>query len=250
MKYAIISDIHANPIALEKVLADVESCGAEQIICAGDVVGYGPDLAGVIRILREREIPTVMGNHDAAVAGLRDTRDMIGSAKHGVDRHRQELSLDDLNWLKSLPYVYEGDGFAVAHANFKNPEGMGYIQDKMDARDSLTRREEEILFVGHTHAPAVFTLGFVSDPYFPDCWQDDHEGVLEMKQNHRYLVNAGSVGYPRVKPCSTYVLFDSISKEVKFREVGFNFYGYADALKAKGISIPCWVEDRLRARGV
>jgi diadenosine tetraphosphatase ApaH/serine/threonine PP2A family protein phosphatase len=170
---------------------------------------------------------------------------MIGSAKHGVDRHRQELSLDDLNWLKSLPYVYEGDGFAVAHANFKKPEGMGYIYDKMDARDSLTRREEEILFVGHTHAPAVFTLGFVSDPYFPDCWESDHEGDFEMKQNHQYLVNAGSVGYPRVKPCSTYVIFDSISKEVKFREVEFNFYGYADELKAKGIPIPYWMEDQL-----
>ena len=245
MKYAIISDIHANPTALEKVLVDTESSGAEKIICAGDVVGYGLDPTGVIRILRERGIPTVMGNHDAAVAGLRDTGDMIGFAKHGVDRHRQELSLDDLNWLKSLPYVYEGDGFAVVHANFKNPEKMDYIQDKIDARDSLTRREEQILFVGHTHAPAVFTLGFVSDPYFPDCWQDDHEGGLEMKQNHQYLVNAGSVGYPRVKPCSTYVLFDSISKEVKFREVEFNFCGYADALKAKGISIPCWVEDQL-----
>lgn len=245
MKYAILSDIHANSTALEKVLADAESCGADKIICAGDVVGYGPDPAGVIRILRERGIPTVMGNHDAAVAGLRDTRDMIGSAKHGVDRHRQELSLDDLNWLKSLPYVYEGDGFVVAHANFKNPEGMDYIQDNIDARDSLTRREEEILFVGHTHVPAVFILGFVSDPYFPDCWQAERECDFEMKQNHQYLVNAGSVGYPRVKPCSTYVLFDSISKEVKFREVEFNFYGYADALKAKGISIPCWVEDQL-----
>ena len=250
MKYSIISDIHANPTALEKVLADAESCGADKIICAGDIVGYGPDPAGVIRILRERGIPTVMGNHEAAVAELRDTGDMIGSAKHSVDRHRQELSLDDLNWLKSLPYVYEGDGFAVAHANFKNPEGMDYIYDKMDARDSLTRREEEILFVGHTHAPAVFTLGFVSDPYFPDCWEGDHEGDFEMKQNHQYLVNAGSVGYPRVKPCSTYVLFDSISKEVKFREVEFNFYGYADALAAKGISIPYWVEDSLRTRGV
>ena len=104
----------------------------------------------------------------------------------GVDRHRQELSLDDLNWLKALPYVYEGDGFAVAHANFKNPEGMDYIQDKIDARDSLTWREEEILFVGHTHAPAVFILGFVSDPCFPDCWQDDHEGDLEMKEKYHH----------------------------------------------------------------
>ena len=246
MKYAIISDIHANPIALENVLSDAERYSADEIICAGDVVGCGPDPAGVIKILRERGIPTVMGNHDAAVAGLRDTGDMIGSAKHGVDRHRQELSLDDLNWLESLPYVYEGDGFAVAHANFKNPENMDYIQDKMDARDSLTRREEEILFVGHTHAPAVFTLGFVSDSYFLDCWQDDHEGDLEMKENHQYLVNAGSVDCPRVRPYSTYVIFDSDSKEVQFRKVEFDFCGYVDALKSKDIPNPHWIEEHLR----
>ena len=57
MKYAIISDIHANPAALERVLADAEQCGAEKVVCAGDVVGYGPDPVGAIRILRERGFP-------------------------------------------------------------------------------------------------------------------------------------------------------------------------------------------------
>ena len=50
MKYAIISDIHANPAALERVLVDAERCGAEKVVCAGDVVGYGPDPAGAIRM--------------------------------------------------------------------------------------------------------------------------------------------------------------------------------------------------------
>ena len=68
MKYAIISDVHADPAALEKVLVDAERCGAEKVVCAGDVVGYGPDPTGAIRILRERGIPTVMGNHAAAVS--------------------------------------------------------------------------------------------------------------------------------------------------------------------------------------
>ena len=69
MKVAIMSDVHANPTALERVLADAEQCGVEQVICAGDVVGYGPYPSETIRILRERNIPTVIGNHDAAVAG-------------------------------------------------------------------------------------------------------------------------------------------------------------------------------------
>ena len=105
MKYAIISDVHANPVALEKVLADAEQCGVEQVVCAGDVVGYGPDPAGAIRILRERGIPVVMGNHDVAVADYVGIGYMIGSAQDGVTRHRAELGEDDLAWLGSLPYV-------------------------------------------------------------------------------------------------------------------------------------------------
>ena len=71
---------------------------AEQVICAGDIVGYGHDPSGVIRILREREIPAVMGNHDAAVVGWRDTDDMIGSAREGTARHCRELGKDELGW--------------------------------------------------------------------------------------------------------------------------------------------------------
>ena len=129
MKYTIISDVHANPSALERVLADAEHFGAGKVVCAGDVVGYGPDPAGAIKILRERGIPTVMGNHDVAVVGWRDTNGMIGSAREGTERHRRELGADDLDWLRSLPYVYENDGFAVAHANFANPHFMDYIHD-------------------------------------------------------------------------------------------------------------------------
>ena len=99
MKYAIISDVHANPQALESVLADAEGCGAGQVICAGDVVGYGHDPAGAIRILREREVPTVMGNHDRAVGNYVGTGYMIGCAQDGVARHRAELGEKDLAWL-------------------------------------------------------------------------------------------------------------------------------------------------------
>ena len=245
MKYAIISDIHANPAALERVLADAERCGAEKVVCAGDVVGYGPDPAGAIRILREREIPTVTGNHDAAVAGWRDTDGMIECAREGTERHHRELGADELDWLRSLPAVYENDGFAVAHANFVNPLGMEYIHDRFEARDSMTCREEKMLFVGHTHAPAIFTLDFFSDPYFPDCRREEDKCDFRMKDGCQYLVNVGSVGYPRVRPYSTYVLFDAVHGDVQFREVDFDFRGYADTMKAKSIPVPPWVEDRI-----
>ena len=66
-----------------------------------------------------------------------------------------------------------------------------------------------------------------------------------MKEGCQYLVNVGAVGYPRARPYSNYVLFDSEIGEVQFREVDFDFRGYAEALKAKAISVPPWVEERI-----
>ena len=72
-----------------------------------------------------------MGNHDAAVAGRRDTDDMIDSARDTDAMHHDELGADDLAWLGSLPYVYADDNIAVAHANFVNPDMMESFHAKV-----------------------------------------------------------------------------------------------------------------------
>ena len=52
MRYAVISDVHANLEALERVLADARACGAEKVVCLGDVVGYGPRPAECVARVR------------------------------------------------------------------------------------------------------------------------------------------------------------------------------------------------------
>ena len=239
MKFAIISDVHANPAALEKVLADAEQCGVEQVVCAGDVVGYGPYPSETIRILRERDIPTVMGNHDAAVADYVGVGYMTPFAQDGVNRHRAELGEDDLAWLRSLPYVYLGDGFEVAHASCCSPMNMGYVRNELDARDSILNGRARIQFVGHTHLEALYR---VKTEGYPDCERlEPHDFTMDDKW--MYLVNVGSVGYPRVKPYSSYVIYDSATGDVQFRQVEFDFAGYKAALQAKSIPIPPWMEE-------
>ncbi len=239
MKFAIISDVHANPTALERVLADAEQCGAEQVICAGDVVGYGPYPSETIRVLREREIPTIMGNHDRAVANYIGIGYMIGSAQAGVNRHRAELGEDDLAWLRSLPYVYLGDGFEVAHGSCYSPMDMRYVRDRQAARDSILNGRERLQFVGHTHQEALYR---VKTEGYPDSEQlEPHD--FKMDDKWSYLVNVGSVGYPRVNPYSSYVIFDSVTGEVQFRKVDFDFAGYKAALRAKAIPLEPWMEE-------
>ena len=64
MKYAIISDIHSNIPAFQAVAKDIEKRGIELVLCAGDVVGYGPHPNEAVEMLREMGIECVMGNHD------------------------------------------------------------------------------------------------------------------------------------------------------------------------------------------
>lgn len=240
MLYGIISDIHANPSALIRVLEECEHLGVERIICAGDVVGYGPDPVMTIRILRERAIPTVMGNHDAAVAGLRDESTMIGVGQAAVIRHRAEIGDDDMAWLKTLPYVYEGDGFAVAHASFLCPERMSYVLDRADARDSFVHRSERLLFVGHTHVEALFGFGIASDPKFPECVQIEPRDFRAL-DGWQYLMNVGSIGYPRSRPYSSFVTLDSCSGTVRYHHVPFDFKEYTTALMSRSLAIPPWM---------
>ena len=95
MKYAIISDIHANVTALECVFADARANGAEKIVCLGDVVGYGPLPAEAVALVRRECFIVLAGNHDDAVSGRGDSSTFIDLAKEAVERHRAALSDED-----------------------------------------------------------------------------------------------------------------------------------------------------------
>ena len=65
MRIAIIANIHANRVALDAVLADIEALRPEQIVCLGDVAATGPQPRQAVERLRALGCPVVMGNADA-----------------------------------------------------------------------------------------------------------------------------------------------------------------------------------------
>jgi TonB family protein len=77
MVYAIISDIHANLIALSATLKDAQLCGANKVLCLGDVVGYGPEPEAVVNKIRNSSSIVLAGNHDDAVSGRLHVSDFI-----------------------------------------------------------------------------------------------------------------------------------------------------------------------------
>ena len=65
MRIALISDLHANEVALGAVLADIKRVGVDRIICLGDVATLGPHPESVLQTLRDLGCPCIQGNHDA-----------------------------------------------------------------------------------------------------------------------------------------------------------------------------------------
>lgn len=139
MDIGVISDIHGDIKALETVIDRLDNIHrVSHILCAGDLIGRGSEEDRVVDIIRERDIPTVCGNHDEFV--------------HGLSRENREF-------LKMLPVDWEGefDGAGVFMCHGKpGSNSWGLYRDH--ASDTLlgmmlTSLQVDVLITGHTHMP-------------------------------------------------------------------------------------------------
>lgn len=247
MRYAIISDVHANETALRAVLADAADARAEKIICLGDVLGYGPDPVAALELVYRRAHVCLAGNHDDAVSGRFPVEDFTSFAAAAVARHRAALAPSALDWLRHLPHVCDfpgpAGGFACAHGEFSDPTRFNYVLEPSDARPSWRARAEPLLFVGHSHKPGIFVLGTSGEPHA----LEPMDFVLE--PGKRYLVNVGSVGYPRSGVCrSFYCLYDDGTGTVSFRSLPFDLEGYRAKMNGQGLDEAPWMRARAEER--
>jgi predicted phosphodiesterase len=90
---AVITDVHANLPALQAALARIDELGISEIYCGGDLVGYGPHPNEVVTLIADREIPTIYGNYDYAIA-----RDLEDCGCAYVDQHDRELGQQSVEW--------------------------------------------------------------------------------------------------------------------------------------------------------
>lgn len=214
MKYAIISDIHSNLEALKTVLDYIHSQSVDQIICLGDVVGYGPRPNECIELIRNECHISLMGNHDHAVLGLMDISYFNQFAKDSVIWTQGQIKPENLDYLKNMPFTYESGDILFVHSTPDNPEDWDYILSTAEARASLNRINYKLVFVGHSHVPVIFSLKH------GQIFEDSK--ILNLGDD-KYIVNVGSVGQPRNKdPRSCFVLFDDSSKKLQYIRLEYN----------------------------
>lgn len=232
MRYALISDVHSNIQAWKMVLEDIRANSVDKIICLGDIIGYGPNPSEIMRSLRNHVDAFVLGNHDAVVCGKLDISLFNDDARNLLEWTRKQLSEDDLKFMGFFPLTLIGDGFMCAHGTFVDPASFDYIGTAEEALPSWKAVESNLLFVGHTHEPALFVLGSSGVPRTVEV-QD-----FVVDAGRRYLVNIGSVGQPRGGDCrSSYCIYDTETQSVYWRRVAFDLDAYRKALKSTGLTL-------------
>lgn len=237
MRYAIISDIHANFDALKTIFEDIDKSSVERIVCLGDVVGYGAEPRECIAALREREILTIAGNHDYAAIGKTNINYFNAFAKEATLWTRKICTDEDKEWLKSLTLVEYLEDFTMVHGTLYAPELFDYILTTYDAYLSLQLLETPVCFLGHSHVPINFV------------WEEmisfNYDREIAVRPNVKMLVNVGSVGQPRDdnwRAC--YALYDSTAKKIEVRRLEYDVESAARKIREAGL--PAALGDRLK----
>ena len=172
MRLGIFSDVHANYEALSAVLEAYRSERIDVYYCLGDTVGYGGSPNECADLVRKIAKKTILGNHDAAVAGRMDYSYYYEAARHALDAHAAMLSETNMQWLKSLPYQekLEDVDVLLCHGSPVRLEEFEYIFAPEQARECLAIWDKigHITLIGHSHLCKVFALsksrGWPTDP--------------------------------------------------------------------------------------
>lgn len=220
MRLGIFSDVHANIEALAAVFAAYTSERIDEYYCLGDVVGYGANPNECADAVRKMAKATVLGNHDAAVAGRMDYSYYYDAARHALDMHAAQLRADNMHWLRALPYKHEMNdlGVHLCHASPLRLEEFDYIFAPEQARECLVMWDElaDLTLIGHSHLCKAFALT-----------RDEVEEVpaecVQLRPGLKYIVSVGSVGQPRdFDNRASYTIYDSERRELTFKRVEYD----------------------------
>ena len=235
MKVGIVSDIHANLVALETVLADMGPVDALWV--CGDTVGYGPDPSDVLALLLERKATMVAGNHDRAVATGEDLDMFNRPAAVAARMHQGWLSASEKDTLAALPITLETDDVTLCHGSLRDPL-WEYVTNAVSAAASLALAKTTHCCAGHTHVPSLFRARSQG----PQLGRIQYDAPYPLPP--RAFLNPGSVGQPRDgDPRAAYAVLDLAAGSVTFHRSTYRVEETQRRIRERGL--PTIFADRL-----
>ena len=240
MRFAFISDIHANLEALEAVLKDIETKKVDEIICLGDIVGYGANPNECVELVSKNCPVTLLGNHDAAAIDMLSTQHFNIHAKIAIEWTAQNLKKEVKQFLSSLPLKSVKPPMTLVHATPYEPNMWYYITSLEEAAFNFQFFDTQICLIGHTHIPIIIVLDKNKELFV-------HQGTsinFSDVEGARLLINIGSVGQPRDRNNkSCYGIFDSDAGNFSYHRVAYNIE--KTQAKMKKIKMPEFLITRL-----
>lgn len=246
---AVISDIHGNLHALEAVLEEIRRLRLREIICLGDIVGYGPFPGECLDLVMARCRHSVRGNHDEAAYNLAAAATFNGNALRAIRWTHETMRSDQLDLLRLLPEVTYVEEDVMCIHNCPVPGPSDYIHDSGMAARAFRGVDVRVCLVGHTHVPAVFEAPSANvEDYFKAAdiaafpLMDGQS--LQLKAGRRYICNPGSVGQPRDNdPRASFGVLNTRRWTFTIRRVEYDIDAAQDATHAAGL--PPILADRL-----
>ena len=241
MRHAVISDIHSNLEALDAVLAEIDGLGVDRIVSLGDAVGYNANPNECVRILCERNIPTLMGNHDAVAAGLEEPDNFNAAARRAVLWTRHVLDKGNALFLREQPESRTvADGVRLVHGSLLHRDH--YLLSKLDLKENVLRMqgvrpEIRLVFFGHTHYQVAYLAQGNELSLVPGK-------TIHLEENTYCIVNPGSVGQPRDRDArAAFLIYDDTAGTIELLRTSYDI----DACTQKIISagLPHELAERL-----
>ena len=237
MRYAVLSDIHANWEALEAALDYLAKQTLHEIWVLGDTLGYGANPNECFEWMLENADVCLMGNHEKAVIDPKLREDFNPDACTAVEWTAEVLKPELQLKIQKLPYLHITSSSTLAHGSPDEPQTFRYLFNFEEARPSFQAFQTPLCFVGHTHLPSQFIESEASARrLFP--------GTSILKKEQRYILNPGSVGQPRDSdPRLAFGIFDD--EDWKFEMVRLKYDHQKAAAKIRKAGLPPYLADRL-----
>lgn len=206
MHIAILSDIHANIYALDAVYDDFKNKNVENILIAGDIIGYYYWPKEVVqKLMDDKRVSCISGNHENILSKTLSCRESSKKYKQkygsGYQLCKNQLSKNELDWLLGLPKKLDikikDMSFTIAHGSLDDQEKYIYPDISLDILND-NHGVSDFTVLGHTHYPFI-----------------KHKG-------NSVIINPGSVGQPRdISRIASYALINTENYAITFRRVRF-----------------------------
>ena len=252
-RLGIISDIHGNRVALEAVLREVDRRDVDALVCLGDIVGYGPEPAECLEIVRRTCRLVIRGNHEEAVVHPGAAAGMNAVARVGVEFARKHLQEAGLDAIRRLPASFSISRMVLGVHDSPAPTEFGarYLRGIADAAEAFEWFEERFCLVGHTHVPMCVTTAIEAREGVVTPDDIEVRNIVEapdtgfvLPEGGRTIINPGSVGQPRDRdPRASFAVLDLGRGTVEFPRVE---YDIAEAMRrAEEAGLPGVIGERL-----